>query len=206
MIKQVIVGFALAFCIFSSLAAQSAGPSAGVRPGAFRQNSHPGSGQGRHGFFGPNRRGFDLSFFAHPFLFLPNQFAFHQPFFFPGHLGRGSNRQLADPDAFHFHAGPDSAPFFFGPSYGYNSFAAGPTGSGWHSFVDEWKDRSPGQKEPGTSTGLSQSLLLKEGMSEEEVAQALGSPIQRIRLGGKEIWKYSGYSLLFEGGTLKEMR
>ena len=43
-------------------------------------------------------------------------------------------------------------------------------------------------------------------MDEDQVVRAIGSPVQRVQLGGRTVWKYSGYSLLFEGGKLKEIR
>jgi hypothetical protein len=76
------------------------------------------------------------------------------------------------------------------------------------SFVEQWKDYPPFREVPSGSqeTALSQSILLAEGMSEEQVLTAVGSPIQKVTLGERTVWKYSGYSLLFEGGSLKEIR
>ena len=71
------------------------------------------------------------------------------------------------------------------------------------NFVQEWKDRAP-VKEQGN--GLDDSPLLTPGMSEEDVVAALGAPIQKIRFEGREIWKYSSFSLVFENGLLTELR
>jgi len=71
-------------------------------------------------------------------------------------------------------------------------------------FVSEWIDRDPVEAFEGT--GLEDSILLKEGMSQEDVMGVLGSPNQRVRLNRREVWKYSAFSLLFEGGVLVELR
>ncbi|MBI4457133.1 MAG: hypothetical protein HY644_14720 [Acidobacteria bacterium] len=71
-------------------------------------------------------------------------------------------------------------------------------------FVEEWKNRDPFVT--GRGPDFRQSMLLSEGMEEEEVMKRLGSPSERIQLGEREVWKYSGYSLFFEGGKLKEIR
>ena len=71
-------------------------------------------------------------------------------------------------------------------------------------FVESWKDQDPFENR--ASSGFSQSALLQEGMSEEEVVQAVGSPAERFRLGNRETWKYSSYSLVFEQGALKQIR
>lgn len=71
-------------------------------------------------------------------------------------------------------------------------------------FVEEWKNRDPIMK--GQAPDLTQSTLLAEGMREEEVVKRLGSPLHRIQLGERQVWKYSGFSLLFESGMLKEIR
>ena len=71
-------------------------------------------------------------------------------------------------------------------------------------FVESWKDQDPFENR--ASSGFSQSALLQEGMSAEEVVQAVGSPAERFRLGQRETWKYSSYSLVFEQGELKQIR
>jgi hypothetical protein len=71
-------------------------------------------------------------------------------------------------------------------------------------FVEEWKERPPQRSAAAVSTA--ESILLSKGMSEDQVVRAVGSPLQRIELGKKTVWRYSGYSLLFEGGALVEIR
>lgn len=71
------------------------------------------------------------------------------------------------------------------------------------NFVDEWKQMDV---VPEKAMSLDDSILLATGMTQEEVMSVLGSPLQRIRLGGREVWKYSAYSLFFEEGLLKEIR
>ena len=71
-------------------------------------------------------------------------------------------------------------------------------------FVERWKDQDPFENR--TSSGFSQSALLQEGMNEEEVVKAVGSPAEKFRLGHLETWKYSSYSLVFEQGALKQIR
>ncbi len=70
-------------------------------------------------------------------------------------------------------------------------------------WVAEWQDRDPGEKRPNHD--MSQSLLLKKDMSEVEILQAVGSPIERRRTAEGEIWKYSSYTLVIEAGKLKAM-
>jgi hypothetical protein len=75
-------------------------------------------------------------------------------------------------------------------------------------FVDEWKNRDP-QLDAEYSSGdggLARSTVLAEGMTEEQVLGAVGSPLETVSMGTRSVWKYSGYSLLFEGGSLKEIR
>ena len=203
-----LVFLMVALCLSSTLAAQRADPGPSrSRSAPFSLNLHTAFGPVQHGFFGAGRRGFGLGFFSHPLHFGPRRFSFRQPFFFGGALRHGNGRQSAGPDSFRFHAGPaGGAPFFFDSGYNYNTVVAGPGRGGWDWFVEEWRDQDPRQPQQNPSDPLSESLLLQEGMSQEEVMRALGSPIQRIQLADREIWKYSGYSLLFEGGALKEMR
>ncbi len=71
------------------------------------------------------------------------------------------------------------------------------------NFVQEWKDRSPVKT---GSSGLEESPLLSPGMTEDEVVLKLGAPLQKIRFEGREIWKYSSFSLVFDNGALTELR
>jgi hypothetical protein len=82
-------------------------------------------------------------------------------------------------------------------------------------FTEDWKDRDPEICDPDDGLGscaeaetdaLSDSVLLSEGMDQEEVMLLLGSPLQSVKMGEREVWKYSAFSLLFEFGTLKEIR
>jgi len=92
--------------------------------------------------------------------------------------------------------------------FGYQGFEPLPTLYNSARFVEEWKDRDPTAERGSESqdSALQQSILLKEGMDEDQVVQAIGSPVQRVQLGERTVWKYSGYALLFEGGKLKEIR
>jgi hypothetical protein len=71
-------------------------------------------------------------------------------------------------------------------------------------FIEQWADRNPFAST--SSSNLSGSQLLVEGMNEEEVMKALGSPVERISLGETQVWKYSGFSVRFQAGKLKELR
>ncbi|MFB3903066.1 MAG: hypothetical protein ACE15E_06405 [Acidobacteriota bacterium] len=126
-------------------------------------------------------------------------------------------------------AGP-GADFLFGPSpyyshysyypyggfaspygmqfFGYPGFEARPALYNSARFVEEWKDRDPiaGSGSESQDSALQESILLREGMDEDQVVQAIGSPVQRVQLGERMVWKYSAYSLLFENGKLKEIR
>lgn len=98
-----------------------------------------------------------------------------------------------------------SSRFFF-PGYFSGGFG-GISGSSVYyssrSFVEAWKDLPvPDEGE----SRISRSLVLSEGMEEEKVVQVLGSPLSRIRMGERQVWKYSGYSLLFVDGKLREIR
>ncbi len=92
--------------------------------------------------------------------------------------------------------------------FGYPGFESRPALYNSARFVEEWKDRDPiaGGGSESQDSSLQQSILLKEGMDEDQVVQAIGSPVQRVQLGERTVWKYSGYSLLFESGKLKEIR
>ncbi|HLV01923.1 MAG TPA: hypothetical protein VKZ59_11690 [Acidobacteriota bacterium] len=70
-------------------------------------------------------------------------------------------------------------------------------------FIERWKDFEPTKP---MEKGETSSKLLKPGQSKEAVMRSLGSPVERIRFADKEIWKYSGYSLVFVSGLLQEVR
>ncbi|HSR51520.1 MAG TPA: hypothetical protein VLV83_11875 [Acidobacteriota bacterium] len=163
----------------------------------------------RHpGFFdrGPRRGGF---FFGSPFfgpgIFAGPHFSVFPHRFLGTRVRLFSGPELADPDGFHFRAGPRGGGFY-DPYYGGYAWPYS-VPSSTQSFVEEWKDRDPRPQEPDDRNfSFSESLLLEEGMSKEQVMGLLGSPLRRIRLGSREVWRYSGYSLVFEQGSLKEMR
>ena len=71
------------------------------------------------------------------------------------------------------------------------------------NFVQKWKDAAPAES---IKSDLEDSPLLSRGMSEEEVVLALGTPLRRISFEGREIWKYSSFSLVFDNGVLTELR
>jgi len=50
------------------------------------------------------------------------------------------------------------------------------------------------------------SVHLEKGMSREEVLNSTGQPSRKILMARKEIWEYKHFSLLFESGTLTEIR
>jgi len=92
--------------------------------------------------------------------------------------------------------------------FGYQTFGPMPAMYNSALFIEEWKDRDPiaGRGSESQVSTVQQSILLADGMDEEQVMRAVGSPVQRVQLGERTVWKYSGYSLLFEGGKLKEIR
>jgi hypothetical protein len=71
-------------------------------------------------------------------------------------------------------------------------------------FVNQWEQQDPINRAAHDS--LSQSMLLKPGMPPDDVMQVLGSPLSRYRSETREIWRYSGYSLIFEAQRLKGLR
>ncbi len=74
-------------------------------------------------------------------------------------------------------------------------------------FVSEWIAKEPVSGEPeSTFSDLSQSLLLRQGMSEDKVVLAVGSPIMRTASRSSEIWKFSGFDLLFAEDRLQGIR
>ena len=90
------------------------------------------------------------------------------------------------------------------PFQGYRYAGPGDSNYPSRSFVDQWKGRDPSIT--GSPSDFTGSTLLSEGMKPENVIRHLGSPLQRIQLREREVWRYSGYSLLFEGGVLREIR
>lgn len=99
-----------------------------------------------------------------------------------------------------------STPFLFHsgrPFVGGLGFGSGDRKYSSNFFIERWKDYKPTNNMNERET---RSILLEPELSEEAVMRILGSPIERIRLADKEIWKYSGYSLVFVSGSLKEIR
>jgi len=158
-----------------------------------------------------------------PGLLFPDQhfggFSFFGSSFGHGMFGRGLlHRSLFFGPRRHVSFfGPRNGDFRFGTGYysgtypwwGYNGqFGPQPALYSSQTFVERWRDYNPlEQTQSGSQeTKLAQSILLAEGMNEEQVLGAVGSPIQKVTLGERTVWKYSGYSLLFEGGSLKEIR
>ena len=93
--------------------------------------------------------------------------------------------------------------------------------AGWHrgryaqkslytseNFVEEWKNRPPQTSivNGEDSLDLEDSPILSAGMSEEEVVLLLGAPLKKITFEGREVWKYSSFSLIFDDGLLTELR
>ena len=74
-------------------------------------------------------------------------------------------------------------------------------------FVSEWIAKEPVSAEPESAfSDLSQSLLLKQGMNENEVVLSVGSPITRTASRSHEIWTFSSFDLLFAEGRLQGIR
>lgn len=93
---------------------------------------------------------------------------------------------------------------FFMLSSGWNRTRFGPENLYTSkNFVEEWKDRPP---ETIPASSLDNSPLLARDMTQEEVVGVLGSPIRKVRFEGREIWKYSSFSLVFDNGLLTELR
>ncbi|HXK60524.1 MAG TPA: hypothetical protein PLP42_11590 [Acidobacteriota bacterium] len=171
-------------------------------------------------FFGP---GFGSHFGFGPFvpIVVPKEKAqafFLTSFLFSGHRPTAAGTGL---DSFFggyplhsaFYSRPYGGPFGgFGSPYYYGFsgyYGMGPQPALYNSarFVEEWKDRDPvTAKGESQGSSLQESILLSEGMDEDQVVQAIGSPLQRVQLGERSVWKYSGYSLLFQNGKLKEIR
>lgn len=94
---------------------------------------------------------------------------------------------------FVFHSGPDYCGWIGLPGFGW-------FGCGLQPFA-----QTSGASHD-VSSGTKQAIHLTQGMSKEEVLESVGSPSKKILLNTKEIWEYSGYSLLFESGALEEIR
>jgi len=75
---------------------------------------------------------------------------------------------------------------------------------GNESFAKQWAKRN--SDEVRGANRLAESLVLREGMSQDEVMNQIGSPSSRLVRGSQEVWRYSGYSLAFEQARLKELR
>jgi hypothetical protein len=171
--------------------------------GLFWKPGHP-AGAGRHTIFGPllgPYAGFSRANVGiFPVFQVPREvaagFLVHQFIF-------GDHQPVRAGRPYYWTGGPAS-PMYWGhygsvplqPMYAY------PTVHDM-AFVQAWKDRVPPEV---AGSGLSKSILLSKGMEEEEIVRVIGSPVQRIRLGEREVWKYSGYSLLLENGTLQDIR
>jgi hypothetical protein len=71
-------------------------------------------------------------------------------------------------------------------------------------FVEQWSRPDPSVS--AASVPFESSGFLKLDMRPEEVMPLLGSPLFRTQLEGREIWKYSAYSLYFEQAKLRGFR
>jgi hypothetical protein len=98
---------------------------------------------------------------------------------------------------FVFHSGPRYCGWIGLPGLGW-------FGCGLHPDLPTTPARSV--PTTGAYNIRSTSIRLAQGMSREEVIASVGSPSKKIQLGQKEIWEYTGYSLLFESGGLREIR
>ncbi len=94
-------------------------------------------------------------------------------------------------------------PLFYG-GYGLYGSPTDSQNNGVNSFLEQWRNQNPFTDRKGS--GFAGSLLLSEGMQEEEVIKVMGSPIDRTSSGDSQVWKYSGFSLYFQDGKLKELR
>lgn len=75
------------------------------------------------------------------------------------------------------------------------------------AFVRAWGGESPRPLADTSGFGnLSDSLLLSEGMTPDEVVARIGAPTERRLEGEREVWKYSSFWLLFENGRLSGIR
>jgi hypothetical protein len=162
------------------------GSSFGFFPGIGRSDVFPG-------------RGFRSNIGIFPVVRLPRDFAslyFADRFLF----GRHETTRVGRPFDLNLY---DSSYGYYGGWYPYAHYGPTPALYDSRQFIEEWKNRPPERKEEPVST---QSILLQAGMGEEEVVRAVGIPLQKVVLGERVVWRYSAYSLLFENGTLKEIR
>lgn len=135
-----------------------------------------------------------------PAMRIPQEFV--TAYFLNRMLFQGGDAYVERPYA---HSGPRG--YFwraYDPGYYTGYWGRAPRHYSGAYFVSEWIDRDPVGASQGT--GLEESILLREGMSQEDVMGILGSPNQRVRLKQREVWKYSAFSLLFEAGVLVELR
>lgn len=159
--------------------------------------------QAHFGFFGPGGH--------RPSLFFGSRFGLFPPFLFPG-----SHTRFIVGDPFFWgrsglttfgndFRGYSSSPypFVFG-GWGYGTTTPAPSNYSSARFAQEWSNQQPYRNDGAAR--ITRSILLRDGMTDEQVMEKLGSPIERIQLENREVWKYSGYSLLFVGGKLKEIR
>jgi hypothetical protein len=159
---------------------------------SFESRSFFNSSGNKFSFFPRGRNSFGFN--------APNRYWFSSPAFL---FSRQNNLYSGRSPRFdYFNMGPIQTPY--PPFYGPPVWQPSPQVDGSGVFVDQWVNRTPSSDSSGQS--LSSSSLLKEGMSEEEVMGRLGSPLERNRIAEREVWKYSGYSLIFVGGKLKEWR
>jgi hypothetical protein len=72
--------------------------------------------------------------------------------------------------------------------------------------VEQWSEKGlPSHEDSGSI--ISGPALLSEGMTEEQIVKAIGSPLERRRTGeGLELWKYSAFTLALEAGKLRSIR
>jgi hypothetical protein len=204
---KTILGISLLACLLApNLSAQSNWEETRATPTRvflFGESRSAPDRLGSHGHLGifpflqTNREGRALPFLSR---FLPSRR--HRP-------------ASARPQLFSLFGEPHWGSPYFGRSLYWNSYYNFPQPAhAYHMynsqrFVDEWKDRDPrpdALSYSGGGNGFARSTVLAEGMTEEQVLSAVGSPVERVTMGTRSVWKYSGYSLLFEDGGLKEIR
>lgn len=98
---------------------------------------------------------------------------------------------------FVFHSGPEFCGWIGLPGIGW-------FGCGFHPYLSPHPTRDTLTTEP--STVPTTSVQLERGMSRDEVLDSAGQPSRKILMARKEIWEYKHFSLLFESGTLTEIR
>jgi len=98
---------------------------------------------------------------------------------------------------FAFHSGPEFCGWIGLPGIGW-------FGCGLHPHLSPAPRSDKADME--TSNGPATSVRLEKGMSREEVLDFTGQPSRKILMARKEIWEYKHFSLLFEAGTLIEIR